>query len=272
MSDNPAQEVLDNSAATKEVVDTGANWYDALEPDLKAHPSITKFKSQGDLAKSYVELQKTLGSNKIVIPTDKSTPEEWRAYFKAAGAPDKEEDYVAGMEDMPEQIRLKEDQIKSFRKSAYDAGVTKKQFDAMFGTYKKLTSDGFNQELDGLSKLKTGTETALRSEWGAAYEAKIDGAQKVVNTFFKDKGIRPEFSILANDKGFISAMAAIAEKLGEDVITGGVRNTMTPTESIAEINRMMADKKGPLYDDLSPEHNAAVERLHELNQMAYPNG
>ena len=57
-----------------EPVVVNKQWFDEFEPDLKANPSITKFKSPAEIAKSYVELQKTLGKDKVVVPTEKSTP------------------------------------------------------------------------------------------------------------------------------------------------------------------------------------------------------
>jgi hypothetical protein len=283
MSDNQAP-VVDNSAAVVNKAPVGnvnvnagepaaavannGSWYDDLDADLKAHPSITKFKNKGDLAKSYVELQKTLGKDKIVVPTDKSTPDEWRAYFKAVGAPDKEDEYSTITDDMPEAIRDRKEALDAFRKAAYEQGVTKKQFDAIFGTYKGLKKAEFEQGIEKVGKMREASETELRREWGAAYEAKVDGAQKVINTFFKDKAIRPEFSVLANDKGFIAAMADIAERLGEDVIAGKPRNVMTPQEAQSELNSIMGDPKSPWRNELHPEHDAYVQKVIDLQRMA----
>lgn len=258
-------EKIEGSDATTQVATK--NWFDDLEPDLKANPSITKFKNPGDLGKSYVELQKALGKDKVVVPTEKSTPEEWRAFFKKAGAPEKEDEYDVGDEDLPEQARIAQETKDALRKAAYNAGVTKKQFDAMFGTYKQRTNATIQQEIERLGNLKAETETALRGEWGAAYEPKVAGAQKVIDTFFKDKGIRPEFSILANDKGFIAAMAEIAERVGEDVIAGKARTTMTPSEAQSELNSMLMDRKNALHNELHPEHDAAVEKFADLQRM-----
>jgi hypothetical protein len=262
-NENPNPEVQDNPGQSQEQ----KPWYEKLDNDLRENPSITKFKSEGDLAKSYVELQKTLGKDKVIVPNDKSTPEEWAAFWKKAGMPEKEEEYSADQEDMAEQVRLTEDQVKEFRKAAYAQGVSKKQFDAMFGTYKKLTNARLNQELDNIKGLRNTSETALRQEWGAAYEKKVDGAQKVIDTFFKDKGIRPEFSILANDKGFIKAMADIADKIGEDVILGKARITQTPQEAAVEFNSIMRDKKHPFFNELDPEHDLAVTKVADLQAL-----
>jgi hypothetical protein len=244
------------------------SWFDDLDPDLKANPSITKFKSPGDLGKSYVELQKTLGKDRVVVPNDKSTPEEWKAFWKKAGAPDKEDDYNVSDDELPEPARVSAEAKSALRKRAAELGVPKKHFDELFGTFKKLTESRFNQEVEGIKNLRGESETKLRDAWGAAYEPKVAGAQKVIDAFFKDKPIRKEFrDVLVNDVGFIQAMSEISEKMSEDVIGGTKRVTMTPDEAQSEYNTMIMDKKGALYNELHPEHDAAVQKLADLQAM-----
>jgi hypothetical protein len=146
-------------------------------------------------------------------------------------------------------------------------GLTKKQFEGAWKFYKESTLNKINQHAEEIKNLRGGTETELRQEWGAAYDGKVSGAQKVIDTFFKDKGIRPEFSVLANDKAFIKAMAEIADKIGEDVIAGSTRVTMTPKEAQSELNNMMMDRKGAFHNELHPEHEAAVEKFNDLQRL-----
>lgn len=243
-------------------------WFDSLDPDLKENPSIKKFKDPGALAKSYVELQKMIGKDKIVVPTDKSTPEEWAAFYKKVGRPDEMTGYDVPDIEMPEEIKMREEALEAFRQKAHELGLTKKQFAELYGLQAEINNRMFTQQVEEAQKMMETTETELRKEWGAAYEKKIDNAQKVVNSFFKDKGIHPAFKVLSNDKGFVAAMSEIAEKMGEDVIAGTARITMTPQEAQREINKMMGDTKGPLFNDLHPEHSAAVDRMTELTRMA----
>jgi hypothetical protein len=265
---------------TPEVVETeqkpevvvNKQWFDEFDPDLKSNPSITKFKSPAEIAKSYVELQKALGKDKVVLPTDKSTPEEWRAFYKKLGAPDKDDEYDVSDEELPEQARTDGAVKEAFRKAMHGQGLTKKQFEGAWKFYKESTLNRINQHAESLKSMRGGTEAELRQEWGAAYEPKVAGAQKVIDTFFKDKGIRPEFSVLANDKGFIKAMADIAEKIGEDVIAGSTRTTMTPQEAQTQLNEMMMDKKGAFHNELHPEHEAAVEKFNDLQRMIMAGG
>lgn len=242
-------------------------WYEGLNPDLASNPSIQKFNSVEDLGKSYVELQKSLGKDKVVLPTDKSTPEEWKAFYRKIGAPEKADEYDVSDEDMPEQFRLGAEAKAEFRQKMHEAGLPKKHFEAAWKYYKESTLRRIEQESESIKNLRGDAETNLRKEWGAAYDGKVAGAQKVVEKFFKDKGIRPEFSVLANDKGFIKAMSEIAESLSEDVISGKERLTLTPQEAQQELQKIIGDIKGPYYNELSPEHDAVVDRVLDLQKM-----
>ena len=243
------------------------NWYDDLAPDLKSNPSIQEFKNVEDLGKSYVELQKSLGKEKVVLPTDKSTPEEWKQFYRKIGAPENAEEYDVSDEDMPEQFRLGAEAKAEFRQKMLEAGLPKKHFDAAWKYYKESTLRRIEQEAESIKNMRGSAETELRKEWGAAYEPKVAGAQKVINKFFEGKNIRPEFKILANDLGFIKAMSEIAESMSEDVIAGKERVTLTPAEAQQELSKIIGDLKGPYYNELSPEHDAMVQRVIDLQTM-----
>jgi len=244
------------------------NWFDELDPDLKNHPSITKFKDPKGLAKSYVELQKMIGKDKITIPTEKSTPEEWNEFYKKVGRPEEMTGYEAPDIQMPEEIKMRAEALEAFKAKAHELGLTKKQFAELYALQSEMTQSTFNQQVEDAKNMKAKTETELRKEWGAAFEKKVDSAQKLINTFFKGKELHKAFTVLANDKGFVSAMSEIAEKIGEDNISGTSRMTMTPKEAQSAMNQMLGDTKHPLHDDLHPEHSAAVEKFTELARMA----
>lgn len=244
-------------------------WYQTLDPDLRNNPSIQKFKDPAGLAKSYVELQKMIGKEKVVIPNEKSTPEEWANFYKKVGRPDEFTGYeTPEFKELPEEIKMREENLETFKQKCHELGLSKKQFAELIATYYDISLNTYKQSVDEAVKLKETTETTLRKEWGQAYESKVDSAQKVINTFFKGKGLHKAFEVLSNDKGFVAAMSEIAESLGEDKIAGEVRNVLTPEEAQKEINAMLGNAKHPLFDELHPEHKAAVDKYNELTKMA----
>lgn len=244
------------------------NWFDALDEDLRNNPSITKYKTFDDFAKGHLELSKMIGKEKIVIPKEDAPAEEWNKFFEKIGRPSELTGYeVPEFKDLPEEVKMRQENLEAFKQKAHELGLTKKQFAELYALQTELSKNVFNQQKEQLEQMTQKTETDLRKEWGAAYEKKVDGAQQVINTFFKGKGINKAFEVLANDKGFVSAMADLAEKLGEDVIKGSPRTTMTPKEAEKEYNETMANPQHAFFNDLHPEHQAAVDKMIELRRM-----
>jgi hypothetical protein len=273
--DNGAQ--ADNTADqldTSSIVVNGGEeqkqgtWISSLEEGFRNDPSIQKFKDVNSLAKSYTELQKLVGKEKVVIPKDDASPEEKASFFKKLGMPDEASKYETPELEVAEEIRMQDHTLESFKAKAHELGLTKKQFAELYAFQQEMSQNEFNNHLESTKKTAEKTEFELRKEFGVAYEAKIKGAQEVINTFFKGKDIGKSFSVLANDKGFVKAMAEVAEKLGEDVLTGTARSTKTPAEAQSEINAIMGDPKSAYYNDLHPEHKAVVDKVIALQQMA----
>lgn len=244
------------------------SWYETLDSDLKNNPSIQKFKDPAALAKSYVELQKMVGKDKVVIPTAKSTPAEWDAFYDKVGRPSDVNEYAVPDIEVPDEVKMRPENLEAFKKKAHELGLTKKQVAELYAFQAEMSNQAFGQQVEAAKGLKEKTETELRKEWGAAYEPKVDRAQGLINHFFKGKELHPAFSVLANDRGFVQAMAEIAEGISEDVMAKTERNTLTPGEAQREFDAMMGDTKGPLFNDLHPEHQAAVDRSIELSRMA----
>jgi hypothetical protein len=68
-----------------------APWAEQLPPELKgnaaAQATLAKFKKLGDLAGSYLELEKKLSSGTVGIPGKDATPEEVASFWQKAGKP-----------------------------------------------------------------------------------------------------------------------------------------------------------------------------------------
>ena len=70
-------------------VETGSSdWLDSIEESLKTEPSLSDIKDVNSLAKSYVHAQKMIGADKIVMPNDKSTDDEWNDFYEKLGRPE----------------------------------------------------------------------------------------------------------------------------------------------------------------------------------------
>ena len=59
------------------------NWRDGLPENIRGEKCLEPIKTIGTLAQSYVHAQHAIGANKVAIPGENSTPEEWAEFYKA---------------------------------------------------------------------------------------------------------------------------------------------------------------------------------------------
>jgi len=264
-----------DAGAEPEVVEEASKasvWYENLPPDLRNDPNITKYNSLEEFAKGSREMSKLIGKDKVILPTDKSSDEDKAEFYKKLGRPEKADDYVVPeTPDLPDDIKIRPENMGMIKNRLHEMGLNKKQFAEAIGLVNEMNLTAYNQQFESAQKLKETTLTSLNAEWGAAAETKIDGAQKVINTFFSSKKLHPAFSVLANDKGFVEAMSEIAESMGEDKIAGSPRATMTPVEAKTKLDALMSGslpESKAYYDDTNPEHQAVVDQALSWQHMA----
>ena len=251
------------------------NWYDNLGPDYRSDPDITKYKSLEEYAKGNREVRKMVGKDKLIVPGKDASQEELDTFYNKLGRPEELTGYNVPQMDVPDEITTAETDMETFKTKAHEIGLTDAQFQALYQMQMEMTIGKYQQGVDQGNSMAANTEKALRSEYGDAYEAKVDGAQKVINTFFKGQEMHPAFGALSSDTGFVRAMATIAEKLGEDVMHGETRNTLTPVEAQKEWDSIIGGNhalSAAYFDSLAPEHQAAVDKVISLQQMASAGG
>ena len=64
------------------------------------------FKTPADLAKSWVNAQKLIGKEKIPLPGEKATKEDWDVVFSRLGRPEKPEGYTLPEIEVPDDFPL----------------------------------------------------------------------------------------------------------------------------------------------------------------------
>ena len=80
------------------------NWREGLPENIRGEKCLDSIKTIGTLAQSYVHAQRAIGANKVEIPQEGATPEEWGAFYKALGRPDAESEYKTEGVKLPEGV------------------------------------------------------------------------------------------------------------------------------------------------------------------------
>jgi len=247
-------------------------WTGNLDEDLRDDPSITKFKTPNDLAKSYKNLESKLGKDKILAPKDDWTEKEWGAFYKASGRPDTHDGYQLTSVELPEGMTLAEDN-SAFQQMAFNRGLNQAQADGLYKDWVAARVDDFNSAKTTAEEARTTASTELRKEWGAKYEKNLKLAER---TFMENASeeLKAAFNRegWGNNPDMIKLFAKLGQERSEDTIgeTLKTEGLLTPDEAQAKINKVMGDKKNPYWNKEHPEHQGMQDQMDGWFKMAHP--
>lgn len=244
-----------------------------LSPDLvKTYSELSRFKTDADLAKSYVELNKLQSRSLGKIPDATATEEERRAFYTKIGAPEKADGYEFKR---PEGVAIDETLEKWFRETAYANGIPK-------ATAEKLY-DGFVEQAQALMENAAGSVEKwrgdLKKEWGYQYDRNVRIAGNTLGHLIGLSGGTPDeknemvqflnSTHLGDHPAFVKFFHALASKFGEDQL---VETDVGPTaadvdsakQELAELTRYVKDKKQSAYWRGDKDAVARVAQLREI--------
>ena len=252
------------------------DWRASLPEDVRADPSLADIKDVGSMAKSYINGQKLIGKNRISLPDDKATDEEWSSFYSSVGRPEKSAAYQFGERPaLPEGLEYDEAFENNFRDLSYKAGLSSTQAKAIYDGYHDYISK--KSELEGQSQTAQTDEwvTSLKKEFGKAYDERIDLATRAVHAY-GDDGLKKwlDDTGMGNNPMFVKLFAKVGEGVAEGKSdTASARAfTMTPDQAKQEIARYNRD--GEFMKAYSSGdhtgHQAALDKMNSLYKLAFP--
>ena len=250
------------------------DWRAGLDPEVASHPSMKDFKSLGDVAKSWVNVQNLIGMDKIPIPPTEDSP-AWNEVYARLGRPESADKYeIEVPTDLPDNMPYSKELETQFREKAFSLGLSGKAVKDLYKWYIDTNKAEFTQTIEAtnsaIQQHREKAEGELRKEWGSAYDSKVKDAQALVSQFADEK----DLSVLqqvGNHPAIVRFMAKVAGALGEDTLKRGTPrgDYLTPDQAQADIAKVMGNAKHPYFIKGHPEHKIAVDRMAQLELMAY---
>lgn len=257
-----------------------------LDADLRSNPSLTKFNDAASLAKSYVQLQKTVGAGRVALPTEDAPQAEWDAFFEQVGRPKDVNGYGLDEWKPPGGLPWNGEAAKRMIEKMHGHGLTTRQAKGLLNDFAGLQAETW----ENIGKLRTAqqqqADKELRDEFGSAYDAKLEAAKKAARNLvgestdeapnLLDRIILQDGRLLGDHPEIIKLFASIGERAfteDSDSPLGGVRRTTaTPEEASRELSGIFGDaaKNKILNDSGHPEHDALWARVRALQQQAFP--
>lgn len=255
-----------------ETATSNSDWRASLSEDIRENPSFSKFKDVNGLAASYVNLQSHLGRDKIAKPV---TDSDWDDVYEFLGRPASPDAYEVPLPDgLSDEVaaQFTEQRLSSFKQEAHRLGLNANQVKSLVAWQAGNVSAQHEDYKGAIDQSMERGETALKAEWGRAYDQNIGFARKAFKEYGGDAlASKMESSGLGNDPDVLKAFANIARTTMADKDlagpSGGTQMALTPEEARSEASTIMAH---PAYTNRRhPEHAAMVRKVQGLFNQAY---
>jgi hypothetical protein len=274
---------LDPAAATATAVAPAAqvaapaheafSWKAKVGPDLSKAPSLGKFSDTpeglAEVAKSYVNLEKLLGHEKVPLPKGPDDVDGRAAFNKAIGVPPTPEQY-----NLPDAVAPKELGQAAFDKSGFQQvmhkhGLSPDQAKGLWKDYTEMTAGEYTKAMKSYTDTLDQNINALRREWGDAYAGNVELGDMVINKFADDQKMADFLtSSLSKDPAGLKFLAKIGQQFAENKVGEFQykRFAMTPQEAKNEVLKIKSDPNHPYSNEKATEddHQAAVDHVNRL--------
>lgn len=247
------------------------NEFDTIPiPETYKGTAVGKYATFGELVKGYENAQKLIGAKGVILPTDKSTPEEVEKFYNSIGRPEKPDGYnFTKIENLHPQLQMTPESEAQFKALVHKHGLTAKQADGLYKDYFGMLN-GAMVKKDQEAKASTfEAEKALRSEWQGDYDKNLAGAKRLVDKF-GGADAREAFGELGNNPQVLKTLANISKHFAEDTFVKGGDPVPEVVSAKQKLTEIFTNKDHPYWKQ-GVGHDDAVKEVMRLQEIVTPN-
>lgn len=268
MDPAPAAPATPETPAAPTPAQSSGDWTASFNDELKGYVQNKGFKDSAAVLESYRNMEKLIGEKeKIVrVPDRDDDVEGWNAFHKRIGRPEKPEEYKVPFEDK---------EFGAFaQKTFHELGLSAKQGEALAAKLAEHQNATLSKITEEQTLRYQQDDSALKKEWGAAYEQNVGVARKAVANFGMTASQVDALEKALGYKGVMDFAYNLGKKIGEDQFVGSGQGggtgfgKLSPAAAQERIQSLMKDPSfGKRY--LEGDH-AAVEEMNRLHGFARP--
>src|SRR6056300_1865690 len=184
-TDTPQQETMIEQPTT-----VAKSWKDTISEEFRNDPNISKFTEIDALAKSYINATRMIGQDKVAVPNENSTDDQWNEVYGKLGRPETPDKYK--LEVQSETVPLDENTVKQFAENAHKLGLNNKQAQGVLEYYKNSMEGSLQQARIDTETAQANAEQELRKEWGRSYDDNIKKAGAVAKANMNEEILNME--------------------------------------------------------------------------------
>jgi len=265
----PKETTAQETQIEQPVPTVAKSWKEAIPEDLRNDPNISKFTELEALAKSYVNATRMISQDKVAVPNNNSTDDQWNEVYDKLGRPESPDKYK--LEVKSDVVPLDESAVKSFAENAHQLGLNNKQAQGILEFYKNSMEGSAQQNQIDMETAQANAEQELRKEWGGNYEANIKKAGAVAKANMDANILDMQLkdgTRLGDHPSIIKGFANIANLMSEDkLVSTESENVSQGIDYSAEISKIVNDRDGPYWNKAHPDHDKVVQQVFNLRTM-----
>ena len=265
----PTTETQQSISSTTEQPTIAKSWKEAISEEFRSDPNIAKFTEIDALAKSYINATRMIGQDKVAVPNNNSTDDQWNEVYNKLGRPESPDKYK--LEVNSEVVPFDESAIKSFTENAHKLGLNNKQAQGILEFYKNSMEGSLQQSRIDMETAQANAEQQLRQEWGRAYEDNIKKAGAIAKANISADVLDMQLqdgTRLGDHPDIIKGFAKIASMMSEDKIVSTESENVDQGKDIeSEIASIVNDRNSPYWNKGHPDHDKMVQQVFTLRSM-----
>ena len=245
-----------------------------IEPGVRVPEKFwdkdTKQIKSDDAIKAYVNLEKLVGRDKVVMPTSDDDEEGWERVHSAF-RPEAPEAYEFAAPEMPDGMAYDDDLEQSYRNAAYANGLHPKQAQALHDMFVKRQIEQQAEWSKHQAEQRAKLTNDLQREHGQQFPAVLQRNKTIM-----EKYADPDFKQFLDEtnQGNDPRMVRFLDRIGRDMggetkLVGNPQPTAQPADLDAAIASFRSKNEKALMDNSHPDHNRLVAEQNKLFEARY---
>ena len=256
-------------SSTTEQPTVAKSWKEAISEEFRNDPNISKFTEIDALAKSYINATRMIGQDKVAVPNENSTDDQWNEVYTKLGRPESADKYI--LDAKSEVAPIDETAIKTFAETSHKLGLNNKQAQGILEYYKGIMESNVQQSKIDVETSQAQAEQELRQEWGKAFDDNVKKAGSLAKANLGVEILDMQLqngTRLGDHPDIIKGFAKIADMMSEDKIVSTESENVDQGKDVEqEISRIMNDRTGPYWNKGHPDHDKIVQQVYTLRSM-----
>jgi len=256
-------------SSTTEQPTVAKSWKEAISEEFRNDPNISKFTEIDALAKSYINATRMIGQDKVAVPNENSTDDQWNEVYTKLGRPESADKYT--LDAKSEVAPIDETAIKTFAETSHKLGLNNKQAQGILEYYKGIMESNVQQSKIDVETSQAQAEQELRQEWGKAFDDNVKKAGSLAKANLGVEILDMQLqngTRLGDHPDIIKGFAKIADMMSEDKIVSTESENVDQGKDVEqEISRIMNDRTGPYWNKGHPDHDKIVQQVYTLRSM-----